>query len=99
MKLAFARVIAAASLAATLPACVASRQPVFGGFSSIVKDPLGALEEEPPDVPPDQLVDPVRPHYGALSIRWVEDLKKSSRNFEADPDDPDYEPPAKKRRG
>ena len=70
-----------------LPACIFTDGPHFGGFSSIAKDPLGALETEPPDTPPNPHMDPVITRHGALSVRWTEDLTKSSNNDEPDPDE------------
>ena len=74
-------------LSGSLSSCIFTDGPHFGGFSSIASDPLGALETEPPDLPPNPHMDPVIVRRGALSVTWVEDLTKSSNNTEPDPDE------------
>ena len=74
-------------LTASLTSCIFTDGPHFGGFSSIASNPLGALETEPPDLPPNPHMDPVIVRRGAFSISWDEDLTKSSNNTEPDPDE------------
>ncbi len=77
--------IATAVAAASLASCF-SNQPIYGGFASKLGDPLGALEDEPAPTPPNPHLDPVQERYGAISVRFTEDLEKSANNHrKADP--------------
>ncbi|MCB1235254.1 MAG: hypothetical protein KDM91_09305 [Verrucomicrobiae bacterium] len=70
-------VLAALCSLAGMGGCVSSHSQV-GGIGSAFARGIDSLEDEPPPVPPNTLMDPYRESHGILSLRFVEDLEKTA---------------------